>query len=162
MKRRTLSLALLLLPAACVSQGPESRLGTQERAEQAQRVALTRTSDCVYQSSIDSFDSLDERHVVLFADGRRRAYLAEVTGACFSLDSQVSLVTVDGDGNGQVCGYGRDSVAFRGMGRVENCRILGLEELSGDRRLELGLAEIGRPGNQERGATEPSEPAKPQ
>jgi hypothetical protein len=143
---RRLGLALLLLlPAACVSQGPQSQLGSQERALQERRFELTSTDDCAFQSSIDGFDTLDARHVVLFAGGRRRAYLAEIAGACFDLDSQVALVAVDGDGNGQICGYGRDSIAFDRMGRVENCRILGLEQLTDERRLDLGLAEPARP-----------------
>jgi hypothetical protein len=136
---------LLLLPAACVSQGPQSQLGSQERALQERRYELTRTSDCVFQSSINGFDTLDTRHVVLFSGGRRQAYLAEISGACFDLESQVSLVAVDGDGNGQVCGYGLDSIAFHRAGRVENCRILGLERLTEERRLELGLAQPARP-----------------
>ena len=117
-----------------------------------------RTSDCVFQSSINGFDALDDRHIVLFSLGRRRAYLAEVTGACFDLDSQVSLVAVDGDGNGQVCGYGRDSIAFRHMGRVENCRILGLEQLSDERRLALGLAEPPKPRRDQDKEADPADP----
>jgi hypothetical protein len=161
MKHRFPTLALLLLPAACVSQGPESQLGSQERAMQAQSLELTRTSDCVFQSSIDGFGSLDDRHIVLFSAGRRRAYLAEVTGACFDLDNQVSLVAVDGDGNGSICGYGRDSIAFRRMGRVEDCRILGLELLTEERRLELGLAQPARPRKQDGAVTEPGKAEEP-
>ena len=145
MSPRTLLVALLLLPVACVSQGPESQLGRQEREMQEQRLELTRTNDCVFQSTISDFKALNDRYLVLFASGRRRAYLADLSGACFDLDSQVSLAAVDGDGNGQICGYGRDSVAFRGMGKVESCRILGLEQLSDERRLELGLEEQPKP-----------------
>jgi hypothetical protein len=145
MNARPLALTFILLPAACVSQGPQSQLGTQERALQERRFELVRTGDCVFQSAIDGFDTLDDRHVLLFSGGRRRAYLAELSGACFDLGGQVSLAAVDGDGNGQVCGYGRDSLAFRHMGRVENCRILGLEQLSEERRLELGLAMPAKP-----------------
>lgn len=116
-------------------------LGTDERARQDRRFELTRTGDCAFQSSIDGFDTLDDRHVVLYSGGRRRAYLVELSGTCFDVDSQVTLVAVDGDGNGQVCGSGRDSIAFRRLGRVENCRILGLEQLTEERRLELGIAE---------------------
>jgi hypothetical protein len=46
---------------------------------------------------------------------------------------------VDGDRNGQICGFGRDSIAYRNLGRVENCRILGMQELTEERREELGL-----------------------
>ena len=46
---------------------------------------------------------------------------------------------MDGDGNGQICGFGRDSVAYRRMGMVEDCRIMGMQELSDERRVELGV-----------------------
>lgn len=140
MSPRILILTFLLLPSACASRGPESLLGTQERAQQERRIELTRTGDCVFQRAIDGFDTLDDRHIVLFSGGRRRAYLAELAGVCFDLGSQVSLAAVDGNGDGQVCGYGRDAIAFHRVGRVENCRILGLEQLSDERRFELGLA----------------------
>ena len=58
-------LAILLLPAACVSQGPQSQLGTQERAMREEQLKLQRTSDCVFQSSINGFDALDDRQVDL-------------------------------------------------------------------------------------------------
>jgi hypothetical protein len=31
------------------------------------------------------------------------------------------------------------------MGLVENCRIMGLEQLSDERRLELGIGSSGKP-----------------
>lgn len=132
MKTAILALPLLLL-AACASSGPESQLGKQK----PERIRLSRTSDCVFNSTIDGFQVLDRTHVVLFGMGRRRAYLAEIAGVCFDLNSQFSLATVDGDNNGQICGFGRDSIAYRQMGRVEECRVLGLEELSDERRIEL-------------------------
>ena len=132
-------LAVASLFAACVSQGPESRLGTQEKERQARRIEMTRTSDCVFQSSISGFETLDDRYVVLFASGSRKAYLADLSAGCLDVRSQTSLAAVDGDGNGQICGFGRDSIAYRRMGMVENCRILGLEQLSDERRMDLGV-----------------------
>ncbi|MGH8250630.1 MAG: DUF6491 family protein [Steroidobacteraceae bacterium] len=123
----------ILALAACVSSGPESKLGKQK----PERIRMSRTSDCVFNSSIDGFQVLDRTHVVLFGMGRRKAYLAEIAGVCFDLNSEFSIATVDGDNNGQICGFGRDSIAYRQLGRVENCRILGLEELSEERRIEL-------------------------
>ena len=70
---------------------------------------MTRTSDCVFQSTIDGFDALDDTHVVLFSMGQRKAYLAELEGACFDVKSQSTLAAIDGDQNGQICGFGRDS-----------------------------------------------------
>jgi hypothetical protein len=133
---RLIAPACLLL-AACVSSGPESQLGTQDKAPK--RIAMSRTSDCVFQRNIDDFQAIDDSYVVLYSMGRRKAYLAEIAGGCFDVKSQNSLAAVDGDRNGQICGFGRDSIAYENMGRVENCRILAMQELSDERREELGL-----------------------
>lgn len=137
--RSALLSATALLLAACASTGPQSQLGTEQKAKEKQQIRLTRTSDCVFQSTISDFTTLDDTHVVLFASGRRQAYLAELTGGCFDVRSQSSLMAVDGDQNGQICGFGRDSVAYRRMGLVEECRIMGLQQLSDERRVELGV-----------------------
>jgi hypothetical protein len=145
--------ASLLLLAGCASSGPGSQLGKQ--AEAANRIEMTRTSDCVFRSTISDFTTLDDRHVVLFGMGRHKAYLAELTGGCFDVRYQSSLAVVDGDNNGQICGFGRDSLAYRRMGVAEDCRIMGLEELSDERRLELG---VGRPAPKPK--KEPEKPAE--
>jgi hypothetical protein len=134
MKAAIATVLLVALPA-CVSSGPQSQLGKKE----PQRIEMSRTSDCVFQSTISGFEALDDRYVVLFGMGRRKAYLAEIAGGCFDMKSQYTLASVDGDGNGQICGFGRDSVAYHRVGMVENCRIMALEELSDERRIELGI-----------------------
>lgn len=145
MKYRLPLLIAPLLLAACVSQGPESRLGTQEKEREARGIKMSRTSDCVFQSTISGFEALDDRYVVLFASGSRKAYLADLSNGCLDVRSQSALAAVDGDGNGQICGFGRDSIAYRRMGMVEDCRILGLEQLSDERRLELGVGVPPKP-----------------
>ncbi len=151
MKTALLTPPLLLL-AACVSSGPESQLGRQEKAPR--RIEMTRTSDCVYHSAISGFEALDDRYVVLYSMGGRKAYLTEISGGCFDMKSQSALAAVDGDGNGQICGFGRDSIAYRRMGMVEDCRILGLQELSDERRIELG---VGAPAPKPRKEKKPAE-----
>jgi len=138
MKTRLLIAPACLLIAACASSGPESQLGKQDKAPK--RIEMSRTSDCVFQSTIQDFDALDDRYVVLYASGRRKAYLAEISGGCFDVKGQTTLASVDGDRNGQICGFGRDSIAYRRLGMVEDCRIIAMEQLSDERRLELGLA----------------------
>ncbi len=133
--KRAISVVPALVVAACVSSGPESQLGKEE----PRRIKMSRTSDCVFHSTISGFQALDDRYVVLFSMGNRKAYLADIGGACFDVAHQQSLAAIDGDGNGQVCGFGRDSIAYRRNGIAEDCRILGLEQLSDERRLELGL-----------------------
>jgi hypothetical protein len=136
MKSSATCLPLLLL-AACTSQGPQSQIGREQ--EEARRIEMARTSDCAFHSTISDFRPLDDRHVVLYGPGRRKAYLAEFALGCFDVGRQVSLAFVDGDGNGQLCGFGRDSVAYRALGTVEHCRITALEELTDERREALGL-----------------------
>lgn len=126
-----------LLIAGCVSSGPESQLGKEDKGPK--RIEMSRTSDCVFQSIISDFHTIDDRYIVLYASGRRKAYLAEIAGGCFDMENQSALAAVDGDRNGQICGFGRDSIAYRRLGMVEDCRILGMEQLSDERRLELGL-----------------------
>src|SRR5262245_7776805 len=135
--KRVMAAALLPLLASCVSHGPQSQLGTQAKADQ--QIRLKRTSDCVFVSTISDFSPLDNRHVVLYSMGRRKAYLAELTGGCFDVKYQTQIGTVDGDQNGQICGFGRDSIAYRQLGSVENCPIMGIEDLSNERREALGI-----------------------
>jgi len=162
MKFRIATLVASLLVAACVSKGPESQLGTQEKEQQAQRIKMSRTSDCVYQSTISGFEALGDRYVVLFAGGGRKAYLADLSGGCLDVRSQNSLAPVDGDGNGQICGFGRDSIAYRRMGMVEDCRILGLEQLSDERREALGVgAPPPKPKKEKKQDDKPGDGEKP-
>ena len=155
MKSALLPISALLL-TACVSSGPESQLGKEDKAKQ--RIEMTRTSDCVYQSTIDGFDALDETHVVLYSMGQRKAYLTELEGACFDVKGQSTLAAIDGDQNGQICGYGRDSIAYRRMGMAENCRILAMQQLSDERRIELG---VGAPPPKPKKAEKPKPEEKP-
>jgi hypothetical protein len=150
-----ISACACLALAACVSSGPESQLGTQAKA--SQDIKMTRTSDCVFQSTISDFTTLDNEHVVLYGMGKRKAYLAQIAPGCFDVKSQYSLAAVDGDRNGQICGFGRDSIAYRNLGMVEDCRIMGLEELSDERRVQLG---VGVPEKKPRKEDKPEEEAK--
>ena len=137
MKPFGIAVPACVLIAACATSGPESQLGKQEKGPK--RIEMSRTSDCVFQSIVDDFHAIDDRYVVLYASGGRKAYLAEIAGGCFDVKYQAALAAVDGDRNGQICGFGRDSIAYRRLGMVEDCRILGMEQLSDERRLELGL-----------------------
>ena len=134
MKTMLLVLPLLAL-AACATT---SKDGSQEGAKNSyQGRKMLRTSDCMFQSTINGFNALDDRYVILYGPGRTNAYLAELTPGCFQIGNTTALGAVDGDNNGQICGYGRDSLAYREFGRTEACRIMSLEKLS-----ELRLYEV--------------------
>ena len=90
-----------------------------------------RTDSCVFHSSISGFKPLDDSRVILYAGvGSKKAYLANVTPGCFDLSHQSQLSAIDGDNNRQICGYGRDSIAYRQFGRIESCRVMKLAPLT--------------------------------
>lgn len=126
-------LPLLAIPIALLSA-----CASTPAQEEGSRTS--RTDVCVFQSSITGFRPLDDRHVVLYdGAGNKNAYLAEITPGCFDLSHQVTLAAVDGDGNGQICGYGRDNIVYEQFGRMESCRVMTLERLT-DERLAAVLA----------------------
>ncbi len=134
MKTAILALPLIAL-AACATTSKDSPPGENENAYQTRK--MQRTTDCIFQSTINGFNALDNRYVILYGAGRNNAYLAELAPGCFDKKNTTTLGAVDGDSNGQICGFGRDSLAYREFGRTESCRILSLERLS-----ELRLYEV--------------------
>lgn len=102
--------------------------------------ARTRGDACVFESTVSSFESLDTTRLIIHGIGRDSAYLAEVSAGCFGLQHRWALALIDGDHNGQICGFGRDSVAYRDGGRSEQCLILGLDRLTPERLKALQLA----------------------
>lgn len=126
-----MKLPLLAIPIALIS----ACTATPQK-EDGPRPA--RTDACVFQSAITGFQPLDDSHVILYDGvGNKHEYIAEITPGCFDLSHQVNLAAIDGDGNGQICGFGRDNLAYEQFGRTESCRITTLELLT-----EEGLAKV--------------------
>jgi len=122
MKLLLLALPIALL-SACAAKPPQKG--------DAPRTA--RTDACVFESQITGFEPLDDRHILLYGLGKKEPYLAEITPGCFDLQNQTALAAIDGDGNGQICGYGRDNIVYREFGRTESCRIMTLEKATEER-----------------------------
>ena len=130
---------LLVIPvvllSACAATTPQ---------EQGSR--NSRTDVCVLQSSITGFEALDDSHVVLYDRvGNKSVYLAEILPGCFDLSHQTSLAAIDGDGNGRICGYGRDNIAYHQFGRLESCRVIRLEQLTDERLAALREKKTEKP-----------------
>jgi hypothetical protein len=155
MRTTTLGLSLAVLTAGASSE-PQPQIGKDE----VQKVEKSHSSDCVLQSIISGFEPLDDRHIVLFDADERKAYLAEMAAGCFNIEMQTMFSAVDGDRNGQICGDGRDSLAYRRVNLVQNCLIVGLEELSDERRLELGVGSPHSKSKKESGEDEAKDDAK--
>ena len=92
----------------------------------------------MFQRKIEDFEAIDDSTSCCTPRAGARP-TSRRSRAPASTSEPVTLAAVDGDRNGQICGFGRDSLAYQNLGMVENCRILGLEQLSDERRLELGV-----------------------
>ena len=156
MKATFLVLPLMAL-MACATTSKDPAQDGKEQAFQSRK--MQRTNDCMFQSTINGFNALDDRYVILYGMGRNQAYLAELTPGCFQIKNTTALGAVDGDNNGQICGFGRDSLAYREFGRTEECRIMSLERLS-----ELRLYEVtgqGQPTPKDKDPKKKKEEEKP-
>jgi len=56
-----------------------------------------------------------------------------------------TLVSLCCDGNGRICGYGRDDIAYRQFGRLESCRVMKLERLTDERLAALLEKKTAKP-----------------
>ena len=92
MKTPWVAVSACFLVTACVSSGPESQLGKEDKA--TKRIQMSRTSDCVFQRTIEDFDAISDNYVVLYGMGRRKAYLAEISGGCFDVKNRSSFIVV--------------------------------------------------------------------
>lgn len=132
--RLLLALSIALL-SACASTSPQK----------ADAPRAGRKDECLRESAITGFDVLDDRYILLYGFGKQDPYLAEITPGCFDLKSTTSLAAVDGDGNGQICGYGRDNIVYRDLGRTESCRIMTLEKATEKRLAEVREKKAKKP-----------------
>ena len=87
-------------------------------------------SGCISQSRISSFEALDPSRMLVYGPGRQEGYLAELGAGCLAMDQRATLSFVDGDRNGNICGFGGDAVAYRDGPRLAQCRILSLTRLA--------------------------------
>src|SRR5690606_11443328 len=96
-----------------------------------------RGNDCVFISSIGQYRALDDDKIVIWAPGRRNAYLVELTMPLFGLEGSWKMATIDRDRDGRLCGFGMDKIAVRGIGRPESATIRSMTRLD-----DAGLAAL--------------------
>ena len=139
MKTLRLIAPACLLLAACVSSGPESQIGKQDKAPK--RIEMSRTSDCVFQSTIEDFDALDDRYVVLYAIGPAQGL------PCRNLrrllrrqepDRRSPPSTATATGRSAASAATRSPTNGSAWSRTAGSS--ACKQLSDERRLELGLA----------------------
>lgn len=108
------------------------------RSPMAAEEAARDTNDCVFAGTVHDWRALDSRNLVIWAPGRRTAYHVQLGMPIHDLKSEESLVTVDRNGDGRLCGFGMDQVISTHGAFRQSSTILGMTRLD-----EAGLAALG-------------------
>jgi len=80
-------------------------------------------NDCIRINSVGNYRVLDRNALVIWAPGRRDAYLVELSMPLFALQSSYTLAMIDRDLDGRLCGYGFDRIGVRDFGHPESSTI---------------------------------------
>jgi hypothetical protein len=90
-------------------------------------------NDCVFISSVGQYRSIDRDKLVIWAPGRRNAYLVELTMPLFGLESSWKMAVIDHDHDGRLCSW--DRIGVRDLGHPESATIRSITRLD-DAQLE--------------------------
>ena len=94
-------------------------------------------NDCVFFSTVYDWKALDDDHLVIWAPGRKDAYLVELGSPLLGLHFAESVGFVDGNRDGRLCGYGRDAVLLGGHSIPQKSTIFGLTRLTPEEIVQL-------------------------
>jgi Family of unknown function (DUF6491) len=94
----------------------------------AQAAATHAGNACVFSHSIQGFRALDRNKLVIWAPGRRTAYLVELSMPFGDLKFANQIAVIDRDHNGQLCGYGMDRIVVD-AGLREASTVMGVTRL---------------------------------
>jgi hypothetical protein len=84
---------------------------------------------CVFISSVGQYRVLDRNNLVIWAPGRRDAYLVELTMPLFALQSSFQMAMIDHDRDGRLCGFSMDRIGVRDFGHPETASIRSMTKL---------------------------------
>jgi len=94
-------------------------------------------NDCVFIRSVGQYRAVDDDKIVIWAPGRRHAYLLELTMPLFGLEGSWHMAMIDHDGDGRLCTWDRIGVRDFGqpqtatisrMTRLDDAQLAALEE----------------------------------
>ena len=104
----------------------------------ADRPATAHRDACIFSRSIQDFRALDRNKLVVWAPGRRNAYLVELSMPLSDLKFAHEIALVDRNHDGRLCSYGMDRIVvgngalrepstISGVTRLDNARLAQLE-----------------------------------
>jgi hypothetical protein len=93
---------------------------------------------CIFINSVGQYRVLDRDTVVIWAPGRRGAYLVELSMPLFGLEGAWQMAMIDHDQDGRLCGFGFDRIGIRDVGQPESATVKSMSKLDDE---QLGALE---------------------
>jgi hypothetical protein len=121
MKRLAVAAAVLASFAAAAHASSASKVDVTAGKNQ---------NECVFIRSVGHYQSIDRDKLVIWAPGRRDAYLVELTMPLLSLEGSWNMAMIDRDRDGRLCGLSSDRISVKGAGMSESSSIRGMTKLS--------------------------------
>ncbi len=81
----------------------------------ADKAPPLRGNDCVFFQSVYDWQELDQNNLVIWGPGRHHAYQVYFAMPLPHLQSSWQLAFIDKDGDGRLCGFGRDEIAVANL-----------------------------------------------
>lgn len=103
-------------------------LGTGHAATADQSTAKNGNA-CIFINTVGQYRSIDRDKIVLWAPGRRDAYLVELSMPLFGLEGSWQMAMIDHDRDGRLCGFSMDRIGVRDIGRPESASIKSMTKL---------------------------------
>lgn len=84
---------------------------------------------CVFINTVGNYQSLDKDKLVIWAPGRRDAYLVELSMPLFGMKGSWQMAMIDHDRDGRLCGFSSDRIGIRDFGYPESASIKSMTRL---------------------------------
>jgi hypothetical protein len=105
-------------------------VGTANAAANADKAGVNKNgNECLFISTINNYQALDDHNIVIWGPGRRDAYLVELTMPLFGLKGAWKMATIDHDHDGRLCGFSMDRIGVRDIGPPESATIRSMTKL---------------------------------
>jgi hypothetical protein len=108
LKRRSL-IALSVMALTCLLAPAHAAVDEVKKDEAAAAPKKNRES-CVFSRSVRDWRALDDTNLVVWAPNDQQAYHVKLALPLFSARFDWKLAFIDGDQDGRICSYGRDSI----------------------------------------------------
>lgn len=128
---RTLALSASILLATIVAHSSHAA-DTKDKSQ-----SRSPLDDCLYFNTVHDWRALDDSHLVVWAPNNHVPYLVTLTMPLTSLHMAKTVMFVDDNHDGRLCGFGGDAVALTERAIPPRATIASLARLDEDGMTKL-------------------------